>query len=281
MSIVYVPGLNHPEMFGKNGDIIVHSKGLGAQGLAFKNVPENDGNLYVRTLKHLLATTDLEAMLLRMSAVDGDSDQVTCGVNTVAILGEVFGKGVQDLDYGTSKPEFRVFDVKVGDAWFSDEALDTYVPMLPKVPVLYRGPFDVKALEEHRDGVTTVGGTNVREGIVVTNADNRIISCNRAFEEITGYRADEVRGKTPAVLKSGRHDAEFYRQIWQSIAATGAWRGEIWNRHRSGDLVAVQATVSAVRDENGRISHFIDLFSDVTDRKTQQERIEHLAGTCN
>ena len=159
MSIVYVPGLNHPEMFGKNGDIIVHSKGLGAQGLAFKNVPENDGNLYVRTLKHLLETTDLETILERMSGVEG------CN-HTVAILGECYGKGVQDLDYGTSKPEFRVFDARIGDHWLDEGALNHYVS-LPKVPVLYRGPFDAVALEEHRDGVTTVGGTNVREGIVV------------------------------------------------------------------------------------------------------------------
>ena len=71
MSIVYVPGLNHPEMFGSKQNILVHSKGLGAQGLAFKNVPENDGNLYVRTLKHLLETTDLETILERMSGEIG------------------------------------------------------------------------------------------------------------------------------------------------------------------------------------------------------------------
>ena len=159
MSIVYVPGLNHPEMFGSKQNILVHSKGLGAQGLAFKNVPENDGNLYVRTLKHLLETTDLETILERMSGVEG------CN-HTVAILGECYGKGVQDLDYGTSKPEFRVFDARIGDHWLDEGALNHYVS-LPKVPVLYRGPFDAVALEEHRDGVTTVGGTNVREGIVV------------------------------------------------------------------------------------------------------------------
>ena len=159
MSIVYVPGLTHLEMFGSKQNILVHSKGLGAQGLVFKNTPENDGNLYVRTLKHLLETTDLEAVLQHMSSVDG-------GGNTVAILGECYGKGVQDLDYGTSKPEFRVFDAKIGSHWLDESALNHFVP-LSKVPVLYRGPFDAVALEEYRDGVTTVGGTNVREGIVV------------------------------------------------------------------------------------------------------------------
>jgi RNA ligase (TIGR02306 family) len=165
-AIVYVPGLNHPEMFGKNGDIIVHSKGLGAQGLAFKNNTANDGNLYVRTLRHLLETTPLEEWFESACDCSWTSDRK----QTVFIGGEIFGKGVQDLDYGTAKPEFRVFDVRVGNSWFKNKNLDTYLPILPKVPVLYRGPFSMAELEKVRDGITTVGGTNVREGIVVRSA---------------------------------------------------------------------------------------------------------------
>ncbi|WP_139557144.1 sensor domain-containing diguanylate cyclase [Methylotetracoccus oryzae] len=118
---------------------------------------------------------------------------------------------------------------------------------------------------------------DAQEAIVITDASGNIIDVNGTFSQITGYPRDEVLGKNPRMLKSGVHDAAFYREFWQTLVNEGVWRGEIWNRHRSGDLVAVQATVSAVRDESGRISHFIDLFSDVTDRKTQQERIEHLA----
>jgi RNA ligase (TIGR02306 family) len=161
VAFVYVPGLNHPEMFGKNGEILVHSKGLGAQGLAFKNVTENDGNLYVRTLNHLLEN-GFEAALQRLSEIFGGK--------TIAVLGEIFGRGVQDLDYGTTKPEFRAFDLKIDNDFIAPDEFEFDVAGvlgLTLVPVLYRGPFDIDAINKARDGVTTVGGTNMREGIVV------------------------------------------------------------------------------------------------------------------
>lgn len=159
-AIVYVPGLNHPEMFGKHGDIIVHSKGLGAQGLAFKNNEANAGNLYVRTLKRLLE--------------DGLEDRfktlaTTWAGKRFAILGEIYGKGVQDLAYGTKEPEFRMFDVMVDDRFFEQDELgfDHVLHGIPFAPILYAGPFDVDALTSVRDGKTTVGGDNIREGIVI------------------------------------------------------------------------------------------------------------------
>lgn len=165
----YVPGLNHPEMFGEHGDMIVHSKGLGAQGLVFKNNEANAYNLYVKTLTKLLED-GLEA---KLAALSDRHDGVP-----VAILGEIFGKGVQDLHYGTSEPEFRVFEIRVGDDYLSRDELgfahlDVDLPEygatlgLPTVPVLYQGPFDVTELEKVRDGKTVVGGENIREGIVV------------------------------------------------------------------------------------------------------------------
>lgn len=167
MSIVYVPGLNHPEMFGSKGDIIVHSKGLGAQGLAFKNVPENNGNLYVRALKHLLEN-GLEDGLRQASRYHSLEDGWKNG--KVAVLGEIFGRGVQDLHYGMDKPAFRAFDIhhEVMGYLSADSFLKVATGLgLETVPEVYRGAFDVKALEQHRDGLTTVGGTNIREGIVV------------------------------------------------------------------------------------------------------------------
>lgn len=160
MIIQLIPGLNHPEMFGTSGCITVSSKGLGAQGLVMKNNDTNSKNIYVRTLKRLLEEYDLEETLRHMSQA-GNGARVFLG-------GEIFGKGVQDLDYGTSQPEFRVFDAKIGHDWVAPSNLGSWdVKPIPQVPVLYRGAFDVKLLEEYRDGTTTVGGTNVREGIVV------------------------------------------------------------------------------------------------------------------
>lgn len=161
--IQYFPDMDHAEMFADHAgyrSITVSSKGLGAQGLVFKDNEANTSNLYVRTLRRLLADYDLSGLMHAMSKQDG-------GCHPVAILGEVFGKGVQDLDYGTTKPEFRVFDMKIGNTWLDQCGIDHWCRDLPQVPVLYRGPFDQAALVAVRDGATTVGGTNVREGVVV------------------------------------------------------------------------------------------------------------------
>jgi RNA ligase (TIGR02306 family) len=163
VSIIWEPELNHPEMFGETGSIIVHSKGLGGQGLAFKNNTANDGNLYVKTLRRLL-NEGLEDRLRILAA--------NYAGKRYAILGEIYGKGVQDLAYGTKEPEFRMFDVMVDDMFLPQDELgfDHALHGIPFAPVLYNGPFDVDALTAVRDGNTTVGGDNIREGIVVRAA---------------------------------------------------------------------------------------------------------------
>jgi RNA ligase (TIGR02306 family) len=159
-AIVYEPGLNHAEMFGTNGDIIVHSKGLGGQGLAFKNNAANDGNLYVKTLRKLLGDGLEDRFRTLATSYAG---------KRYAILGEIYGKGVQDLAYGTKEPEFRMFDVMVDDIFLPQDELgfDHSLHGIPFAPVLYNGPFNIEALTAVRDGKTTVGGDNIREGIVV------------------------------------------------------------------------------------------------------------------
>lgn len=165
-AIVFVPNLHHAEMFGTKNEIIVHSKGLGAQGLAFKNNEANANNLYVRTLRGLLEKNDLEMILRNIS-----EHNENC---TVAVLGEIYGKGVQDLAYNTTTPEFRIFDIRIGRKWFpellhmSKMGVDLYgIRNLPMVPELYRGPWDLAALQAVRDGKTTIGQQHIREGIVV------------------------------------------------------------------------------------------------------------------
>jgi RNA ligase (TIGR02306 family) len=159
-AIIFEPGLSHPEMFGQNGEIIVHSKGLGGGGLAFKNVTENSGNLYVQTVRKLLEG-EFELNLAATSKIMGGDRVVICG--------EIFGTGVQDLTYGTAKPTFRVFDIMVGRAWLGWDAMTEVATGLglETVPLAYRGPFDKPALEAVRDGRTMLSGTNIREGVVV------------------------------------------------------------------------------------------------------------------
>jgi len=115
------------------------------------------------------------------------------------------------------------------------------------------------------------------EGIVITDTERRIISVNRAFTEITGYPAEEVLGRDPKLLQSGRHDGEFYRQLWQQLEDEGLWRGEIWNRRKNGELYPEWLAINVVRDADGRPEHYIGIFSDISRQKRDAERIRFLA----
>jgi diguanylate cyclase (GGDEF)-like protein/PAS domain S-box-containing protein len=116
-----------------------------------------------------------------------------------------------------------------------------------------------------------------QEGMVVTDAKGVILRVNRAFTESTGYSAEEAIGRTPSMLKSGRHDDQFYRDMWTAIAETGGWQGEIWDRRKNGEIYPKWLTISAVKDESGTITHYIGTHFDITERKKAEEKIQTLA----
>ena len=116
-----------------------------------------------------------------------------------------------------------------------------------------------------------------REAVMITNAENCIVSVNEAFTQITGYSATEAIGQTPRLLKSGRHDAAFYRAMWEEIAYADHWQGEIWNRRKDGEVYPQWLGISAVRGSWDKVSEYIAVFMDITDYKDAQNRIEHLA----
>ncbi|MFZ2162550.1 MAG: EAL domain-containing protein [Sideroxyarcus sp.] len=118
---------------------------------------------------------------------------------------------------------------------------------------------------------------DAREGILITDAAGTIININRAFAEITGFQLDEVCGKTPRVLKSGRHEREFYTKLWQQLLQTEHWSGELWNRRKNGEEYPEQLSISAVKNADGRTTHYVGIFTDITEHKQQQEQIERLA----
>ncbi len=120
---------------------------------------------------------------------------------------------------------------------------------------------------------------NAREGIVITDAARRIISVNQAFTDITGYPLEDVWGKNPSLLQSGRHDAGFYRDMWKAIATQDTWRGEIWNRRRNGDVYPELLNINAVRSPDGGISHYVAIFADITEIKKTQNTLEAMATT--
>jgi len=116
-----------------------------------------------------------------------------------------------------------------------------------------------------------------KEGILVTDAYNKIVSVNRSFVEITGYRLEEVIGLDPRILSSGRQGDEFYYQMWKSIAATGSWQGEVWNRRKNGEVYPESLTIICVENPDGAVINYLAIFSDISERKLAEERIQQLA----
>ena len=119
--------------------------------------------------------------------------------------------------------------------------------------------------------------SHAREGIFITDSESNIIDVNKTFEEITGYSRNEVIGNKPSMFKSGKQSPEFYENLWKSIINDGYWAGEVWNKRKNHEIYAQLLTVSAVRDDDGTIKNYIAIFSDISETKEQQYRLEQMA----
>ena len=113
-----------------------------------------------------------------------------------------------------------------------------------------------------------------QEGMFVTDASSIILRVNRAFTRITGYSAEEALGNTPKLLKSGYQDKAFYTDMWANINKTGVWVGEIWNRHKSGEVYSELLTITAVKDVNGVVTNYVAALTDVTKRKQAEAALK-------
>jgi diguanylate cyclase (GGDEF)-like protein/PAS domain S-box-containing protein len=115
------------------------------------------------------------------------------------------------------------------------------------------------------------------EGVIITQPDGTIIGVNPAFTEITGYTESEVLCRNPRFLQSGRHDRAFYRALWDSLTLSGRWQGELWNRRKNGEVFPERMSITAVHDQQGRLTNYVATFSDITQQKQAEERIQLLA----
>jgi len=115
------------------------------------------------------------------------------------------------------------------------------------------------------------------QATLITDAEMRIEKVNQAFTDITGYEEDEVRGETPRLFKSGRHDKAFYRRLWQTLLETGHWQGEIWNRNKHGEIYPLWQSITAVQDEMGEVRNYVAVFHNISERKRMEQELEHQA----
>jgi diguanylate cyclase (GGDEF)-like protein/PAS domain S-box-containing protein len=167
---------------------------------------------------------------------------------------------------------FAGFDHVRGERRWTEEEIE----VLRVVVSSFAQGFERRRIDEQLELAASVF-RNAHEGIFVTDAQERILEVNPTFTEITGYPRDEVLGRTPNLLSSGRHGPDFYAAMWDAINSKGLWRGELWNRRKDGTLYLERLTVSAVRDASGRVERYVGVFGDITRLREQAERLEQLA----
>ena len=151
------------------------------------------------------------------------------------------------------------------------------------------GPHDIAAVaqefnamieaQQRSDAKLRVAATafESQEDMMITDANNVILQVNRAFTETTGYTAEEVVGLTPRLLRSDRHGPDFYTEMSEAIRDTGSWKGEIWGRRKNGEIYPSWLTITAVKSDDGVVTHYVSTETDITERKAAQDRITHLA----
>ena len=176
----------------------------------------------------------------------------------------------RDGEINDAEVEFRRFD---GEPFHS--LLTVKASRFEGEPVNLAWIYDISAMKaaEEKLKLTAKVVESASEAVVITNARNEIEYVNPAFSAITEYSAKEVLGKNPALWRSGRHDDEFYQSMWAALKQYGRWRGEIWNRRKSGEFYAEWLSIVAIRDDQGGVSHYIAIFSDITHRKEDEERV--------
>ena len=158
---------------------------------------------------------------------------------------------------------------------FDVEISTTYMPECGKFFVFARNITQRKQNEQALRIAAAAFETH--DGILITDAQSNIIRVNSAFTKITGYSQEEVLGKNPRIMSSGRHDRNFYLGMWQRLLHTGAWSGEIWDRRKSGEIYPKWMTISAVRNDRQEISQYVAIFSDITERKLAEDEIRNMA----
>ncbi|MEQ1528672.1 MAG: EAL domain-containing protein [Methylococcales bacterium] len=115
------------------------------------------------------------------------------------------------------------------------------------------------------------------EGITITDVNANIVAVNPAFTAISGYEQMEVLGRNPKLLKSGRHDLNFFKIMWASLLETGHWRGEIWNSRKNGQIYPAWLAVSAVKEKDESTTHYVGVFNDISEIKQAQHKLDFLA----
>lgn len=204
--------------------------------------------------------------LFHARANDESDTPACCPIRTRAEVGDIFR---------SEEERFRCRDGSVirvsivGSPLWSDDSLSGCVVLFRDITAEY----EVRLRLQRSD----VAFSSLSEAVMVTSPDGTIQAVNRAFSQITGYAEEEVIGNTPRLLKSGRHDTAFYQALWNSIIDEGRWEGDVWNRRKCGEIYPEHLHIVAVKGTDEAPTGFVATFSDVTEKRRQEQTLRQLA----
>ncbi|MFI4939533.1 MAG: diguanylate cyclase domain-containing protein, partial [Burkholderiales bacterium] len=182
-----------------------------------------------------------------------------------------------DINGQSHGKQYKCANLQGSDTWFELSAArkPVYSGEGQRFVMLLRDITERKLAEE--ESRIASAAFQSQQPMIITDAHSIILRVNQAFVDSTGYTAEEALGKTPRLFKSDRHSADFFRAMWESINLTGGWQGEIWDRRKNGEIYPKWMVISAVKDADGKVTHYIGTHVDISERKKTEQRIESLA----
>jgi len=181
-----------------------------------------------------------------------------------------------DIERPDSLCYSALFKRRTQDTFLGDVSVSTVLDGSDRIYVAVLRDMTWYTEAAYKQNLAATVFDNSIQAILITNAANRIITVNPAFERLTGYGAADVIGQSPSLLRSGRHDKAFFATMWESVLSSGHWEGEIWNKRKNGEIYPEWLTISVVRDEQGTITHYVAICHDITERKQSEERLRHV-----
>ncbi len=203
---------------------------------------------------------------------------------------ELVGMHISQLDMNDSPDDVAVRGTRImklgGDRFETRHRrkdgtiidMEVAITFMPTSESFFVFSHDITRRKRNEENLRVAATTfETQNATLITDAQADIIRVNRAFTRITGYTAEEVLGKNPRIMSSGRQDKAFYTAMWQQILKTNSWAGEIWDRRKNGEIYPKWLTINAVKNEKGETTQYVAIFNDITDLKQAEEEIRNLA----
>ena len=217
-----------------------------------------------------------------LDMIDADSPEQVVGHKVLGIIVPEYREGFMELtrrvfEGESGNLEFEVVGLKGTHRWLDTHAVPMRDPQgnITALLGLTRNITERKQAEQQLR-IAAIAFDS-QEGMVITDDKSVILRVNQAFTDITGYTAEDAVGQTPSILNSGRHQPDFFAEMWKNVQSIGTWQGEIWNRRKNGNEFPAWLTITSVKGSAGETTHYVGTLTDTTARKAAEEEVRYLA----